>query len=965
MSGVGVVLIVEDNAITRRTIADALTASGLAVVEAADAATALSELAAQPAIALVLLDLMLPDRDGFALAGELRAVRAGGELPILAVTGLIAKDDEARLASAGFDGIVAKPVDPVRLVHSVRAHLPFGEERPTSARLRLVLADDDITQRKLVAYRLQKVGYDVVLAGDGDEALARIREVRPDAVVSDVLMPKLDGFGLCMAMRADPDLAAIPVLLITNSYVEAADHQLASRVGASDLIVRTPELAEVFAALTRLRAPELALSASELERERGHRVMSQLERQLVLNATSHQRNTLLAAELAVLTAISKAVADHDDLEGALRQAIAACFDAGGIAAGALYLTDDDGRRVLGLAHDAGELAQFFGHPELLERTIQSQLVLAVPSGAVAPETARHLLDRARASHLFLAPLGHRNIPLGALLVISRSPTLHAEDQIAFALAVASQISVALVLARAFTDKAASEQLALRQAEVLRSVLDSMSEGVIVSDERGSITTWNGAASAILPLATTPDERWRGVFASDRTTPITRDQLPLVRAQRGELIEGLELFVQNPQVPTGRYVNVSSRPLSARGHETGGSVVVFRDVTTERTAQTQLMVSDRMASLGTLAAGVGHEINNPLAALIGNLDLATSDLERVSGQLQPADAAGLREVLRDASEAAARVRQIAKDLKVFSHLADDEPAPVSIERVLDAACRMAWTEIRQRAKLVKSYDAVPEVLANEARLGQVFLNLVVNAAQAIAEGNATTNEIRIATRVDTGRVRIDITDTGHGMSEETRARLFTPFFTTKPAGVGTGLGLAICQRLIAAAGGTIEVASTLGRGTTFSVFLPPAIATTASIPIPIPAPPAVTRRRGRILAIDDDPIILAVVRRALGRDHEVTACDDGRLALQQIGDGNRYDVILCDLMMPALTGMELHAELARLAPDQARAMLFVTGGAFTANAGEFLAAVDNARLEKPFDVRELRTLIDGIVARRAL
>jgi len=590
----------------------------------------------------------------------------------------------------------------------------------------------------------------------------------------------------------------------------------------------------------------------------------------------------------------------------------------------------------------------------------------VPSDAVAPETAQRLLGRARATHLFLTPLGHRNVPLGALLVISRSPTLHAEDQIAFALAVASQISAALVLARAFTEKAASEQLALRQAEVLRSVLDSMSEGVIVSDERGSITTWNGAASAILPLATTPDERWRGVFASDRTTPVPRDQLPLVRAGRGERIEGLELFVQNAQVPAGRYLNVSSRPLTARGTDTGGSVVVFRDVTNERTAQTQLMVSDRMASLGTLAAGVGHEINNPLAALVGNLDLATADLDRVSGQLQPADAAGLREVLRDASEAAARVRQIAKDLKVFSNIADDEATPVSIHRVLDSSARMAWTEIRQRAKLVKAYDAVPDVLANEARLGQVFLNLVVNAAQAIAEGNPSTNEIRIATRLDGNRVRIDITDSGHGMTEETRARLFTPFFTTKPAGVGTGLGLAICQRLIAAAGGTIEVASTLGRGTTFSVFLPPVTAAAASTErIPIAPPPAdpATRRRGRILAIDDDPIILAVVRRALGRDHEVTACEDGRLALQQIGAGSRFDVILCDLMMPALTGMELHAELARLAPDQANAMLFVTGGAFTANAGEFLDSIDNARLEKPFDVRELRTLIGELVNRQ--
>jgi signal transduction histidine kinase len=386
-----------------------------------------------------------------------------------------------------------------------------------------------------------------------------------------------------------------------------------------------------------------------------------------------------------------------------------------------------------------------------------------------------------------------------------------------------------------------------------------------------------------------------------------------------------------------------------------------------TMREQLLVSDRMASVGTLAAGVAHEINNPLAALMANLQFATEDVLRLVRDLD-ADAAAvlvtrLREIeepLRDAHECADHVRTIVKDLKLFSRGDEEKRGAVDVRPVLESALRMAWNEIRHRARLVKDYGPAPPVEGNEGRLGQLFLNLVVNAAQAIPEGNAASNEIRIVTRQDErGRVVVEVRDTGAGIPEAARARIFEPFFTTKPAGVGTGMGLAICHRIVAELGGEIVVESELGRGTTFRLVLP--AATGGPRAAAGHAPPVVhAQRRGHLLLVDDEPLLLAALRRILSAEHDVVGLTSGRDAIERVAGGERFDVILCDLMMPEMTGMDVHAELARLAPDQARRMVFITGGAFTGRAHDFLQEVGNPRVEKPFDGASLTALVNGLL-----
>jgi PAS domain S-box-containing protein len=969
------ILLVEDNQITRKMVRLALESQGFAMVEAADAGAALS-LFPQHAVDLVLQDLVLPDLDGFDLVRRLRGLRGGQDVPILAFSGLLSKADEAKVAAAGFDDMIAKPVEPSRLLQIVRAHLPPSGVPDTFGRgRRLLVVDDDPVQRKLAAFLLQKVGFKIDCAGDGVEALELARQLLPDVIVSDVLMPRLDGFGLCVAVRKEPALRDTPIILASNSYVEGPDHELARRAGANALVVRTPELREVVAALrehdaaaTREPIRAAAERDTELARQRMRRVTRQLERQVTLYTGASQRAALLSAELSVLSGISEALAHHHDIVEALRLVMAACFDAGGISIGALHLAESagvGGSRVIRFgaarAMPDRDLEGLLAPGSPLYAGLQASPVVVVPSDAVAAEVGERLLDRIGAASALLAPLTSKGELLGLLVMASHSVELLSDDRVVFAQAVAGQISQALALARAFAAKDRSERAARQHVTVLNSVLESIADGVVVADEAGKILVWNPAAAEILGPRPADDEvatmsRELGLVMADRVTPMPPGDAPLEAAMRGATVERVELFRRGERSPEGGWLEINARPLKDERGEVHGGVAVYRDVTVEKATQAQLMVSDRMASVGMLAAGVAHEINNPLATVMLNLELIDQEIGELDGQLTCGDLlADLKTELADAREGATRVRQIVRDLRIFSRAEEEQRAAVDIERVLESSLRMAWNEIRHRAQVVRDFAEVPPVIANESRLGQVFLNLVVNAAQSIPEGQADKNQIRVRTALVGGKVRVEITDTGAGMTPEVQGRLFTPFFTTKPAGVGTGLGLMICQRLITSIGGEITVDSEVGRGSTFRVTLP-AVGEVTATEATVPAP-AATEHRRHVLVVDDEPMICAAVARALRPEHEVTSLTSASEALARIRAGARFDVIVCDMMMPVMTGMDLHEQVHACAPDQARRMIFLTGGAFTPKARGFLDGIDNPRLEKPFDVDHLRAVIN--------
>jgi signal transduction histidine kinase len=255
-------------------------------------------------------------------------------------------------------------------------------------------------------------------------------------------------------------------------------------------------------------------------------------------------------------------------------------------------------------------------------------------------------------------------------------------------------------------------------------------------------------------------------------------------------------------------------------------LVVHDVTERRAMQAQLVAAGRLAAVGTMARGVAHEINNPLTYVISGLQYVADDLQELAEHLPAGRLAELEAALADARRGADQVRFVVNDLQAYSR-DRDRLEPVQLERALDLAASMASNHLRDRARLIKDYREMPPVLANEVRLGQVFLNLLVNAAQAIPAGRPGGNAVRISARTEQGRAVVEVHDTGCGIPAQIKERIFDPFFTTKAVGEGTGLGLFIADGIVKGMGGTIRFESEPGRGSTFIVTLPLASAALAA------------------------------------------------------------------------------------------------------------------------------------------
>ncbi|MBF5042034.1 response regulator [Aggregicoccus sp. 17bor-14] len=380
-------------------------------------------------------------------------------------------------------------------------------------------------------------------------------------------------------------------------------------------------------------------------------------------------------------------------------------------------------------------------------------------------------------------------------------------------------------------------------------------------------------------------------------------------------------------------------------------------------------SDRLISLGTLAAGIVHELNNPLTYVLANLEYLHRELPRATAEVQEAQRAGdalgarlqrLTQVLTETRDGAERMRQLVRDVRTFARPDEDAQRSVDVRAALEATLKMASLHLRQRAQLERDYEDVPPVRGSEAKLGQLLLNLLVNAAQAIPPGNPLEHKVRVRlARAPGERVVIEVQDTGCGIAPEHLPRLFQPFFTTKPAGQGTGLGLSICKSIVDELGGSLQVSSSVGQGTTFRVELP---GLSAAAPQKRESVVVMDRstRRGRVLVADDDEAVGTALARLLEREHDVEAVTRGQQVLAAVEAGERYDAIVLDLQMPDLTGMDVFARLQQVAPEQAERVLFVTADTFSQGVQAFTERHADRVLEKPHHAQSLKRLLRAVV-----
>jgi signal transduction histidine kinase len=373
---------------------------------------------------------------------------------------------------------------------------------------------------------------------------------------------------------------------------------------------------------------------------------------------------------------------------------------------------------------------------------------------------------------------------------------------------------------------------------------------------------------------------------------------------------------------------------------------------------RLEEAERFAALGRLAASVGHEINNPLAYVSMNVDLAVTQLDQLFGRgggISSAEAMDLPSLFRECRVGLDRIRDVVKDLQRLSRQSEVGRETFSLNELLDESLAMARNQIEHRARLRKLYGEVHSVFGDRSALGQVLLNLLLNAVQAMPEGRADSNEITLRTYMQGTTVTVEVGDTGAGISPQVLPHIFDPFFTTKPIGEGTGLGLAVSCRIVTDHGGRIDVESEVGRGSVFRVALPIARAT---MPETLPAgglQPERALARARILVIDDFPAFGRTISRALS-EHDVRVVGRAEDAFALLAADERFDVVLCDLLMPETGGPAVFERMKAEWPQLAPNLIFMTGGAFTPESRAFLEQSPQPILTKPFSPDELRAAI---------
>ncbi len=533
-------------------------------------------------------------------------------------------------------------------------------------------------------------------------------------------------------------------------------------------------------------------------------------------------------------------------------------------------------------------------------------------------------------------------------------------------------------------------------ERYRTLVECSSDAIFVYDhDSGSLVHANRAGAELFGYSKNLllKQSFKELFASEDVADAVMTEL----ADSGKAIRSRIQLLRQDGLQFFADVSVASIHAAASRQ----CVMVIRDVSqqvrrdrdlavaneTLRDAQAQLVHSSKLAAIGELAAGVAHEVNNPAAFVSVYLSEVRREVARVEGRMLRLKAkyarnvevqaalaeleggarpfSELHEMLVDSIDGVQRIAATVKELRAFSRIEREDAELLDINEIVRTAFKVCHTQIRYRARLEESLLATRSVVASRGRLIQVMTNLLTNAAQAIEDGGAEQHRIRVSTEDTDAYLRICVEDTGSGMDPETRAKIFQPFFTTKSREVGTGLGLALCANIVRDHLGEISVQSKPGGPTRFEVRIP---YNTGLIPRHAKAsraPSQLPHLRKKLLIIDDEVQLLRAYQRSLSRYHDVETAVGGEEGLARILQTPDFDLIVCDLMMPNVDGVAVHAALSKQAPHLLKRLVFSTGGVFTKRCQDFLTSAGNIQLQKPLVIEAIEDALSGLSGNREL
>jgi len=548
---------------------------------------------------------------------------------------------------------------------------------------------------------------------------------------------------------------------------------------------------------------------------------------------------------------------------------------------------------------------------------------------VLEQAARHGVSVMQDAAAWMgAPILAVGRSIGVVAIASERPDVFGPDDLALLSAVVSQAAIALENARLLHLLSSGK----RQWEL---TVDAIKQAICIVDARGIVRRANRVFADLvqLPVTALPGRSWMSMLPPAWATVVSQ---ALAEPGPHEIRSGT------------RDYTVSA--IRMEGAEDEAAVLSFEDHTEKRHLQDQLIQSEKMSAIGQLIAGIAHDLNNPLASVVG-----FSDFLAESGDVPPALAEPLRVIRQEAERAAT----IVKNLLSFARRQEGERLPQQLQPLLESVLALLRNEMMalkvETTLFVEPH--IPDIEMNPNQIKQVFVNLLNNAAQAIAS-TGRAGHITVTAKRWLDGVAVSVADDGPGISDELLPRVFEPFFTTKLEGEGTGLGLSICQGIIKEHGGRITLESSVGVGATFTVeLLSGSRPQRPSQPVAAPA----TSGTLRVLVVDDEPHILHYMRATLESwGHTVEVASDGTEAVER-ALVIPFDVIICDLRMPRLGGREMYHNLARQYPDIARKVIFATGDTVRGDTLQFLEQLGRPFLHKPFTLAELRTVLGNVGA----
>ncbi|MFZ2447884.1 MAG: response regulator [Syntrophobacteraceae bacterium] len=812
---------------------------------------------------------------------------------------------------------------------------------------RLLIVDDNQQNLYMLQVLLSSNGFKTELASNGAEALAYARRAPPDMIISDILMPVMDGYALCRAWKEDERLKDIPFIFYTATYTDPKDEDFALSLGADRFIVK-PLQPDAFLALIletrknfkagRPVAAPRPVDETDYYKEYSATLIRKLEDKML---QIEEANRILENDI---TQRKRAEEELRESENRFRTLVERAPEAIFVQSGGRFVYLNPAMVSLLGASEPQELLdkEFLAHvgPEYHE-SVRDRIAFQRQTGKPVPLMEQEYLR----------------------IDGSRVPVETTAEPIRFQGGDAH-----LVFVRDITERKRAEEILREREEIYSAIVDQAAEGIVLVDsETLRLVEFNDAACQGLgysreEFADLTLFDLQGILARKEVTEHAR---ALVKAGHAHFE-----YQQRRKDGTFRDVLISNRVINLRGREY--LVEIWQDITERKhseaeqaRAEAQLKQAQKMEALGTLAGGIAHDFNNILGIIFGYSEMAQADAE---------DPIRVREYLDQVLNGARRAKDLVQQILAFSRRSGQEKKPLKVGLIVNEALKMLRASLPSTIEIEMNVASKAAVMADPTQIHQVLMNLCTNSAHAMRGDvgvlNVSLTDVYLGpesvpphSELQHGpHVKLTVKDTGHGIDPSNLDRIFDPFFTTKEQGVGTGLGLSVVHGIVKGHGGAIVVESRPGEGTAFHVFFP-AIEAAAEQPAMVDAP--LPRGRERILVVDDEPVLAKTAKQMLERlGYCVEFRTSGVDALEAIRHQPKedpFDLVITDMTMPCLTGADLTRELYKVRSNLA--VIICTGFSEKMDREKAKSLGIQGFLMKPVVLKELAVMVRSVLDER--